>query len=106
MLKVKLGVPEKWIPITLGSDGDFEILVRRPSYQQLTEALTAENRPDYRIRSSVVDWRGLTDAEDKPIPFSQPALQGVCEAYPQSLFAILDAVNRAFQGFPEADAKN
>lgn len=106
MLKVKLGIPEKWVPITLGEDGDFEILVRRPTYRQLTEVLTVENMPDYRIRTAVVDWRGLVDTDEKPIPFSHSALQGVCEAYPSCLFAILGEAHRAFQGFPEADAKN
>lgn len=107
MLKMNSIRPrEKWVPIDLGAHGNFELLVRRPTYQQQTEHLIADNRGAYSIDTACVDWRGLEGPEGTAIPFNLPNLRQVCEDFPTAFWLILGAATDAFRGFPETDAKN
>lgn len=89
---------EKWEPITCDA-GTFDVQVRRPTYQQRNQwfALRASDNPAagrskadalaeanaYCVDVAIVDWRGLTDMDGQPIPFSLQALQALCRDYPK-----------------------
>lgn len=97
---------EKWVPIDSVEGSNFDILLRRPTFQQQTESIMSDNRAAYRIQSIVAGWRGVVDADGKEVPFTMPALQQLCEVHPFALMGILRAVGDAFIGFSEADEKN
>lgn len=105
-MKIDLTAPlaATWKPVKTPL-GEFEVLVRQPTYeQQANEA--GEWRPRERIESVIADWRGISDENDKPIPFHFDAVAALCQRIPAVFVALLAYANEAYRGLSGDDAKN
>lgn len=100
----------RWIPIDLGHLGSFEVEIRNPTYDELTEDAANQwqggNVAGHRIESAITDWRGLEDGDGKPIPFHVETMRALCESVPAAFGKLMIAANEAFRGLPEDAAKN
>lgn len=91
--------------ITL-AEGSFSVLVRNPTFAELIQdAATTENYLEARVRSSIVGWEGVEDAEGKPIPFTWDALRKLCEIE-RSVFWDLLRISRENFNQARATRKN
>lgn len=111
-MPVKWGgsVSDHWETVQLGEAGEFQILVKRPTFVDRGRLLSLHqsNDPgwiDAQFRTVFADWRDLLDAEGRPIPFSFEALvaldQEFC-VYQQ----LLEISGKYMTGKGEADLKN
>lgn len=109
---------ERWEKVDLGAAGDFEIQMRRPTYEDYARHLAigvesingadgAELRQiECRMQSAFCDWRGIEDSESKPVPFSWDSLKALCSTY-RSAFVKLSSLSvEAFSGMDEDASKN
>lgn len=100
-------VPDRWVSIDLGPAGSIEVHLLRPTWQQLMQdAEMIAGFVGMRIRNSVCDWRGVTDENDQPIPFSLAALETVCILYPAAAVQIAQQVGILYAGLPDSVEKN
>lgn len=126
MLSLNTNVPavtptEAWHEITAADGVTFGILVRSPT---LSDALgdfgaVAAGKDDpfgaqavHRIRSSVIDWRDVTDdpteegATPKPIPYSWEVFASVLQKFPQAMRQVMRIVYAAWSPDTEDSEKN
>ncbi len=104
---------EDWRPITVGEDS-FEVRVKAATMGDRladTEHLSLSDSTDgswleNRLRSSIVDWRGVQSPDGKPIPFSWEALSALCTAKPAVLTQLVMRAHEAFREATETEAGN
>lgn len=103
-------VSDHWETVRLGEAGEFQILVKRPTFRERGEllALHQSNDPgwiDAQFRTVFVDWRDLSDSEGSPVPFSFEALVALDQEfciYQQ----LLEISGKYMTGKGEAELKN
>lgn len=113
------GAAETWERVDLGPDGDFEVLLRRPTYGDLVADLDRfTGVTAARIEALVVGWRGVTriavdttnpDAHvevPEEVPFSTGELKRLLESYPAAFTQVAGLVNRRFRGLDGDARKN
>lgn len=101
--------PDDWRKVDLYGGQDIEVLVRRPEFLDQLAAWSAQSRDEgwiSRIKSTVIDWRGVLDESDQPVPFSFDMLQALLSQYPQATRQILDIVADMWITLAEDDSKN
>jgi len=111
-MKIDLKPPDAtWRKVT-SSAGEFEVLIRRPTYEEQG----AEGSGDkpwilHRIETTVTDWRGV-ETEDqpnvpsKPIPFSRENLAALCQIDPAVFNQLLVYAHEAYRGLTADAGKN
>ncbi len=105
--------------VDLGELGSFKVKTRRPTWDEkctdegfsvagyLREHASARaEQIEHRIRSIIVGWAELVDAEDNPLPFSWGALTALCEQYALVFDQLQSISNRLFRGIGEDAEKN
>ncbi|MDE2098973.1 MAG: hypothetical protein KGL39_17095 [Patescibacteria group bacterium] len=119
----KLTVPKDVPPktIDLGDMGSFNVLLRRPTWQEQLHddglvsagfgsaesiARARSLQVDHRIRSIVTGWTDLIGIDDNPIPFTWENLTSLCARFPIILVELEQASNDLFNGLTEESAKN
>lgn len=112
----------RWHTITI-AEGTFDVEVYRPTaaerYRETAFALAArkdnlqekvdceEMQSRYRMLTAIRNWRGLTDPDGTDIPFSVPALDALCSAYPVVFHELSVISTRAFRlTFDEEQAED
>ena len=91
------------------SAGEFELLLRRPSYDEALEDVVSfgPRALAKRMEHTIVDWRGIETRDGKPVPFSPKNLSALIERATDSLYLIADAVSSVYYGTTtEQDEKN
>jgi hypothetical protein len=86
-------------PVTVG-EGTVTFLIQPPNTAQRFEdednGLRCEEIRLGRLRACVVGWKGLED-DHGPVGYSIYKLQTLCDAYPETLDALIDIVDRLFE---------
>lgn len=97
----------RWETVTCPA-GEFEVAVQNPTYEQQGRDTNTGDRPWllYRIETSIVDWRGVNDENDDPIPFHFRNVKAFCHQFPTVFNQLLALANIAFAGLPDGDAGN
>lgn len=98
---------DSWVPITLDAVSSIEVLITRPTYDQLL-ADQSEIQPRLVIAGRLkclAEWRGV-ETDGKPVPFSQEALADLLHSYPNvALNALMTALRPFFEN-GETQRKN
>lgn len=102
--KVECG--ERWVGVKVDG-GDFEVLVRHPSYKQL---LSDYGDPAEmfrkRIEAVVAGWRGVLNADGTPAAFSLESLWQWCEACPSLVDQLITIAATEYSSLREDERKN
>lgn len=82
---------DRWQPVKIG-DQSFEVLVRPIDFGAKMRVYSGgrENVVEARIKATIVDWRGLSDEQDQPIPFSWENLAALCAQSDEVLGQLID----------------
>lgn len=108
-LKTQSAPADTWKKIDLYGGQDIEVAIRKPVFRDQLRAWSANDSATgwgHRVRSTVVDWRGVLDDKDQPVPFSHENLELLLGQYPQASHQLLDAVADAWVTIPEDEEKN
>ncbi|MCK5604205.1 hypothetical protein KAR91_20120 [Candidatus Pacearchaeota archaeon] len=118
-MKLDLTVSDNgvWKPVKISGDpNEMEVLVKSPSSNArfldediLTTMLYTDPTGDFaknRVKSTIVDWRGVLDNDDKPIPFSWENFEKFCVHFPKHAKVIFNYAGEAYRGLTEDQAKN
>lgn len=112
-----------WQRIDVPSVGDFEVHIRRPTFEDLVaDSDRYSGVARHRLEKHVIGWRGLkqkikrtdlpagTPEEDcwqeQDLPFSFSHLQQLCTAYPVVYMQIAGTVNRTYRGLGDPEKGN
>jgi hypothetical protein len=94
-----------WKKIDLGGGDSIELGFSRPTLGDQLAALQAtrsESVQAFRLRSQIIDWRGVSDPTGQPVPYSWEMLGELCRSYPNAIWDII----LASKSKPETDLKN
>jgi len=111
-LLLKKTPPEamRWEKIELGplaGNGEFEVRLKRPTWDDLmADADRYGDQTEFRLKTCVLDWRGVQGEDGVDVPFSWMAFQALCFAYPQVMIQVYDKVHFAYVGLTEDQQKN
>lgn len=97
---------ETTIPIDLGKDGSFKLVVTPPTIADEIRSAMTENTLATRVAESITGWKELTDETGEPIPFSTEALAVLTRQYPGTLAQIVNGVEALYAGPSEDESKN
>lgn len=100
--------------VDLGESGSFVVLLRRPTWRELTEdAMDMKSTSVERRLGLVVGWEGLEEEVEqdgqkqlRPLPFSPDNLRKICEARPSIFMKLSSLASRVFDGRAENAPKN
>ena len=100
-------------PVKIGEE-EFDVEIGVPSMEAQmidSEMISLGKKTDgrwaaHRLRSTLVSWHRLEDADGQPIPFSFDNLAALCQQYPEVYPQIMRLAHRAFDGLTKADKKN
>lgn len=102
----KVECSERWVGVSVG-DGDFELLVRHPTYKQL---LSDYGDPAEmfrkRIEAVVAGWRGVLNVDGTPVTFSLESLWAWCEACPSLVDQLITIAASEYSSMREDERKN
>lgn len=103
----KKNLGSRFVEISLGKGGQFELEMRTPSYDELIADAQqdADECLAARLDALVIGWRGVDGEDGKPIPFSQDAFRSLCREFPQVIFAAGAAANLYFNGITDDQKK-
>ena len=93
--------------VTLTNGADFWVRIVPPTFGQRLanktlklNALTRVGEPGsdlrHRLDSCLKDWTDVTDADDKPIPFTMAAFESLCSRFPEALNQVLEMCTAEF----------
>ena len=110
-------VREHWETVDLGHGASVDFLVRRPTAEQVINEYGSRAAADddvgacsaaavHRLRSTLIDWRGVTDEAGRAVPFNGEALHQLIEQYPLSIHRLMRLANLAFAGLSGDEQKN
>lgn len=94
------------IPIDLGKDGVFRLVVTPPTIADEISSAMTENVLASRVAQSVVGWKDINGEDGQPIPFSTEALAVLTRQYPGTLGQIVTGVENLYAGPSEEESKN
>ena len=112
---------QQWIPFDLGDDGDCEICIQSPSFEdtltdQATSALAIfddsgtsdiwKESIRNKVLTAVVDWRGVEDQKGDPIPYSEEAFGLLVTAHPKVFHELHTKIGRLYSGLTAGQVKN
>ena len=112
--------PTRWVTADLGGGNSLDLQFRRPSFGEMLQsdsyramartpddAEVTATAAEFRLRTCVVGWRGVTDPDGNDVPFSWEAFQA---AAGQSRLLLLSAMLEARRLFApqlsEGERKN
>ncbi len=87
-----------WRTVELGDGDTIEIAIRRPTLgEQLAylEDARGDSIQAFNLRSRIIDWRGVQDADGKPVPYSWDTLGQLCMGYENAIWELLSVVREA-----------
>jgi hypothetical protein len=95
--------------VSLMNGSELELVVMPPAYHQVLSerSLVMDGLPDqimYRIKTSVVGWKGVTDEQGKEVPFAPEAFGELCRQNPDLFIKVSDVVTPYYYG--TSTAKN
>lgn len=100
--------------IDLGESGSFVVLLRRPTWNELTEdAIDSKSSSVERRLGLVTGWEGMEEESEvdgqlqsRPLAFSRENLKRICEARSAIFMKVSAIANRVFDGRLESASKN
>lgn len=103
--------PTRWVKISVEGVGDFEVLLKRPTFADLmADADRFTDVTESRLKTCVLNWSGVTlpgsDGQDStPATYSWDLFQAVCTVYPQIAISIYAHVYNLYAGLSESEEK-
>jgi hypothetical protein len=110
MLKIATNKPPElkvWRTISLTSGDSFDVLLKRPTFDDLM--VDRELSTDYtetRIERCVLDWRGVNDENDQPIPYALQTLRDLAVVLPVMVYRIAMELELLYAGLTADAEKN
>lgn len=98
----------KWVKVDVPEFGiDFELELRPPTYQELMDDLMTVGGDKLELEVGIVTgWRGVEDADGKPVAFSTENLMKLLEAYPGLALHVMSYVTVEFSRLDGQTEKN
>jgi len=110
MLKIDKTKPpdsKTWKTIDLGGGNTFDVLLKRPTWGELTlDQEQVRGFVETRTKKCLLDWRGISDENGQPIPYSETALEGLAYAFPTAVQMIWHQIGLLYSGLLESAEKN
>lgn len=108
---------QEWTPIELGGGATIEVLVCRPTADQVIgeygaraaeddEAAACSAAARHRLRTSIIGWRGVTDQDGNAVEFGPAGLNALIEKFPMCAHRLMRLANLAYSGLSETERKN
>lgn len=92
----------KDVTVAHPSFGDLTLVVRQPTYRDRLDEAMARGGDWLAARVRIVeDWRGVEDADGKPVGFTPERLGKACEQHPELLDCLAVAVAPFWIPLPE-----
>lgn len=96
-MRLSLKEPEnKTLEVKFGDEIVFSIVVRQPSYLEVVKIFHRGHGDDGyldRLIDLVIDWKDVTDDEDKIIPYSREMLQKLIVQNGGLVYSIIGAIS-------------
>ena len=100
------GFEPEWIEIECNGD-TLELLVRRPTHQELSEEMELAREGSVRRRTALIqDWKGVVAEDGAEVPFSDKSFAALAESVPLMFAEIVNEMDNVFYGLREEAAKN